>query len=191
MKFFEICIIMLIINSSFQDDCTFEDGACKKAEGATFEDNEKICVLNTAKNGCNLRNVECKDFNSLVYCTGAKLNKKHKMCNFDSDRNPNCYEDNEYCSLVQEKNDCNGYSPDVLTKCVWDEDGGVCLETKCEETDKDNCGSYIPVDSSKQCTLDSTTDECKEVSKPNNKALYLKFSLMLFISLILLSYDII
>ena len=191
MKFLEISIILLIIKTSFQDDCTYNDGVCTKEAGASFEDNEKICDLNPAHNGCILRNVECKDFTSLVFCSGAKLPRKHKMCFFDSDHTPNCYEEFEDCFFIHQQNDCNGYSPNKLTKCVWDAANEECKETTCETTDQNNCGSYTPVDTSMQCSLDGTTNTCKEISNPNNNALQLKFSLLLFISLILLNYNII
>ena len=191
MKYLEISIFLLIIQNSFQDDCTFEGGECKKATGATFDEKEKICALNSAKNGCFLKNAECEDFDSLAFCSGVKLPRKHKMCFFNSDHNPKCYEEFEDCFFVREQNDCNGYSPNILIKCVWDTTAEECTETTCETTDINNCGSYIPVDSSMQCSLDGSTNTCKEVSKPNNKALQLKFSLFLFISLILLNFDII
>ena len=192
MKFLEISILLLIIQNSFQDDCTYKDGKCTKAQNATFENDEKICDLNPTNDGCILRNVECKDFtSSALFCSSAKLPRKHKICFYDSDRTPSCYEEFEECFFVKEQNNCNGYSPNKLTKCVWDASSGECKVTTCEATDKNNCGSYTPVDTSMECSLDGATNICKEISRPNNNALQLKFSLFLFISLILLNYDII
>ena len=191
MKFLEISIFLLIIKTSFQDDCSFEGGECKKADGATFDEKEKVCVLNPAKDGCIFRNAKCEDFDTFISCSGIKLSNKHKKCFYNSDRAPKCYEEFEECFDVKEQNDCNGYSPNKLIKCVWDATSEECKETTCEKADINNCGSYTPVDSSMQCSLDGATNTCKEVSRPNNKALQLKFSLLLFISLILLNYDII
>ena len=189
MKFFDITIFLLIINTSFQDDCIFQDGQCKNAEEPSFDVHEKICDLNITKDGCTIRNVKCDDFDSAISCSGVKLSAKHKICLYNSEQTPKCYETFEECIDVSEQNNCNGYSPDSLTRCVWNTEMGSCTETKCESTDKNNCGSYIPVDTSMQCSLDETTNTCKEVSKPNknNKSLYLKLSLLLFISLIILN----
>ena len=187
MKFFDITIFLLIVNTSFQDDCIFQDGQCKNANEPSFDVHEKICDLNLSKDGCTIRDVKCDDFDSVISCSSAKLSVKHKKCSFNSEKTPKCYEAFEECENVSEQNNCNGYSPDSLTRCVWDIETRTCIETKCESTDKNNCGSYIPVDSSMQCSLDETANTCKEASKPNNKGLHLKLSLLLFISLIFLN----
>ena len=143
MKLFEITIILLIINSSFQEECTFSSGKCTKANDATFDDKEKICDLNSENNGCILRNVKCSDFDSFVFCSGAKLASKHKKCLYDSEHTPECYEIFEECGDVKIQSDCNGYSPDSLTKCVWDAENEKCIETKCELAEKNNCEYHI------------------------------------------------
>ena len=183
-KLYEIFIILIIVNFCLQDECTKQGETCIKATGATFNEKEKICVLNSGNDGCILRQAQCSDFTSFVSCSGVILPSKHRICLF---KEHTCIEVNEECIDVNEKNDCVGYSPNSLIKCAWDDAEG-CFDTSCEDMEADKCESYIPVDSSKQCSLDSTTNNCKETSKPNNNnlAFQIKYSIILFISLIFL-----
>ena len=184
-KLYEIFIILIIVNFCLQEECVFDGGTCSKAADATFEPKEKICVLNSGNNGCILRQIQCSDITSPVSCTGIILPSKYRICLYDEEKS--CIEVNKECVDVHEKNDCVGYSPNSLIKCAWDDAKG-CFDTSCEDMEVDKCESYIPVDSSKQCSLDSSTNKCKEISKPNNNnlAFQIKYSIILLISLIFL-----
>ena len=181
-------------------ECSYSENQCieKEVEAKCNYDNDKKectstlsskikCGLNSDENGCVEKNVECSDFEAdEAGCNGAIISNSNKKCQYDNTKAENkCTEIMKDCSDFYNEQECNRYKPqDALAKCVWSKE---CKIKTCETTSIENCGSFIPNDSKKQCALNDAKTKCEEKlkpeSQPNNGAKCLKL-LLTIISLL-------
>ena len=137
------------------------------------------CELNNDKNGCIEKNPDCIDFTENE-CDDVIFSDSNKKCKFDYE-SAQCSEDLKECSDFYNENQCISYKPqNALAKCVWSKE---CKEKTCKTTSTENCGSFTPNDSSKQCSLNEDKTECEEIRKSEEESNGAK-SLRLLLSII-------
>lgn len=180
-------------------ECSYNDQkkCVEKAKDAkcTYKEGDKLCdsslpakikcELNGDESGCNAKNVECSDFeDSPSGCNDAILLDSNKKCVYDSSKSENkCSQASKECNDLYNAQECNSHKPDnSLAKCVWTNE---CKEMTCETTSTENCGSFKPNDSGKQCALNQDKTQCEEVSEEKNGAENLKIFLSMFLLLII------
>ena len=166
--------------------CNFNDQEPKSCSSSL--PSKIICELNGDKNGCVSKNVECSDFeNNQSDCNDAIISDSNKKCEYDSSKAENkCYAVSKECSDFYNEQECNSHKPeDELAKCVWSNE---CKEKTCETTSTENCGSFTPNDSGKQCSLSGDKTKCEEIPRSEdtkngaeNLKLFLSMLFLLFI----------
>lgn len=147
--------------------CNYEETPEKKCESSL--PSKIICELKEDQSGCNERNVECADFESdSSGCIGAIISDSNKKCQYDSNKEDNkCFEVSKDCSDFYNSQECNRHKPkNSLAKCIWSTE---CKEKTCETTSIDNCGSFTPNDSGKQCSLNQDKTKCEEIEKEESE----------------------
>ena len=151
------------IEKEAEAKCNYDEGQNK----CTSTLSSKIkCELNSDENGCVEKNVECSDFETdEPGCNGAIISNSNKKCQYDNSKDKNkCSEIMKDCSDFYNEQECNRFKPqDALAKCVWSKE---CKIKTCETTSIENCGSFIPNDSKKQCALNQAKTKCEETQKP-------------------------
>ena len=166
--------------------CNFNDQEPKSCSSSL--PSKIICELNGDKNGCVSKNVECSDFeNDQNGCNDAIISDSNKKCEYDGSKAENkCYAVSKECSDFYNEQECNSHKPeDELAKCVWSNE---CKEKTCETTSTENCGSFTPNDSGKQCSLSGDKTKCEEIPRSEdtkngaeNLKLFLSMLFLLFI----------
>ena len=175
------------VTEKIEAKCDYDESAESEEEKCQSSLPLKIkCELNNEKNGCNEKNVECSDFGSNQDdCRDAIISDSNKKCQYESGQ---CSEVLKDCSDFYNAQECNSYKPqNVLAKCVWSTE---CKEKTCEATSTENCGSFKPNDSQKQCSLNQENNKCEEIIKPEesekNGAENLKLLLLSIIPLLII-----
>ena len=151
------------VEEKIEAKCEYDESAQSDEEKCVNSLPLKIkCELNNEKNGCNERNVECSDFGSSEDdCNDAIISDSNKKCKYESGQ---CSQVLKECSDFYNAQECNGYKPqNALARCVW---STQCKEKTCETTSTENCGSFKPNDSQKQCILNQEKNKCEEKTKP-------------------------
>jgi len=142
------------------------------------------CEVKEDESGCVSKNVECSDFeNNQSDCNDAIISDSNKKCKYEENK---CSEVSKDCSDFYNEQECNSHKPeDELAKCVWSNE---CKEKTCETTSTENCGSFTPNDSGKQCSLSGDKTKCEEIPRSEdtkngaeNLKLFLSMFFLLFI----------
>ena len=165
--------------------CNFNEST--KSCTSTLDSKIK-CELNGDESGCVSKNVECSDFeNDQSGCNDAIISDSNKKCKYDSSKTENkCSAVSKDCSDFYNAQECNSHKPEnSLAKCVWSNE---CKEKTCETTSTENCGSFTPNDSGKQCSLSGDKTKCEEIPRSEdtkngaeNLKLFLSMFFLLFI----------
>ena len=165
--------------------CDFNESA--KSCDSTLDSKIK-CELKEDESGCEEKNVECSDFeNNQSGCNDAIISDSNKKCEYDSSKTENkCYAVSKDCSDFYNEQECNSHKPEnSLAKCVWSNE---CKEKTCETTSTENCGSFTPNDSGKQCSLSGDKTKCEEIPRSEdtkngaeNLKMFLSMIFLLFI----------
>jgi len=169
-------VIIQCVEKEIKAECIFDEASTKCTSTLSSKIN---CKLNEDNNGCTEKNVECSDFTNQNDCNDAIISDSNKKCKFESGQ---CSEGLKDCSDFYNENQCISYKPqNALVKCVWSKE---CKEKTCKTTSTENCESFKPNDSSKQCSLNEDKTECEEIRKPSEANSNGAKSLRLLLSII-------
>jgi len=164
------------VEKEIKAECIFDEANTKCTSTLSSKIN---CKLNEDNNGCTEKSVECSDFTNQNDCNDAIISDSNKKCKYESGQ---CSESLKECSDFYNENQCVRYKPqNALAKCVWSKE---CKEKTCKTTSTENCGSFKPNDSSKQCALNQDKTECEEIRKPQEANSNGAKSLRLLLSII-------
>lgn len=153
-------------------ECNEFNGNKDKCESAKLLHKNKECIYNE-QNKC-VEKSECEFKSDAAEKCVSKSPSKIK-CTLNSGEN-GCDEAAVSCSDFE--SDAAGCKAAILTtsgkKCFYDstKTSNKCYEDTwtCENTSIDECGSFTPSDTKKQCSLNTDKNKCEETSKPETKS---------------------
>ena len=108
---------------------------------------------------------QCSDYNP-PNCGNFELKDEGFICDVDPNNRNSCIERNkkceEYSYLFCNNFSWNNYNSDgELERCMQKEDKTGCELKSCANTDINQCGKYIPMNSGEKCALNAAGNKCE------------------------------